>query len=77
MTASKESEGFKIAQLPLNSKSETKDACDKAVKYLKESLKIEAKIKDLFEQMKELEGDLKKLTKRNLRILKKDKKRLS
>ena len=38
---------------------------NEAVKYLKESLKIEAKIKDLFEQMKELEGDLKKLTKRN------------
>ena len=46
------------------------------MKCLKESLKIEAKIKDLFEQIKELEGDLKKLTKRNLGFLRKEKKKL-
>jgi len=46
-----------------------------AVRCLKESLKIESKIKDLFEQMKGLEGDLRKLTKRNFRFLRKEKKR--
>jgi len=46
-----------------------------AVRCLKESLKIESKIKDIFEQMKELEGDLKKLTKRNFRFLRKEKKK--
>ena len=48
---------------------------NEAVKCLKESLKIESKIKDLFEQMKELEGDLRKLTKRNFRFLRKEKKK--
>jgi len=46
-----------------------------AIKCLKESLKIESKIKDLFKQMKELEGDLKKLTKRGFRFLRKEKKK--
>jgi len=48
---------------------------NEAVKYLKESLSIESKIKDLFEQMKELEGDLKKLTRRNFRFLRKEKRK--
>ena len=47
---------------------------NEAVKCLKESLRIETKIKDLFEQMKELEGDIKKLTKKNIRFLRKEKK---
>jgi hypothetical protein len=38
---------------------------------------VEDKIKDLFKQMKELEGDLKKLTKRNFRFLKKEKKKFT
>ena len=46
---------------------------NESIKCLKESLTIETKIKDLFEQMKELEGDLKKLTKRNIRFLRKEK----
>jgi hypothetical protein len=37
----------------------------------------EFKIKDIFKQMKELEGDLKKLTKRNFRFLKKEKKKFT
>jgi len=39
------------------------------------NLTIEAKIKDLFEQMKELEGDLRRLTKRNLKFFSKEKKK--
>jgi hypothetical protein len=39
------------------------------------NLTIEAKIKDLFEQMKELEGDLRRLTKRNLKLFSKEKKK--
>ena len=50
---------------------------NESIKCLKESLKIEAKIKDLFEQMKELEGDLKKLTKRNFKFLRKEKKKFT
>lgn len=50
---------------------------NEAVKCLKESLTIEAKIKDLFEQIKELERDLKKLTKRNIKFLKKGKRKFS
>jgi len=46
-----------------------------AVQCLKESLSIESKIKDLFEQMKDLEGDLKSLTKQNFRFLRKEKKK--
>ena len=48
---------------------------NESVRFLKESLRIESKIKDLFEQMKGLEGDLRKLTKRNFRFLRKEKKR--
>ena len=48
---------------------------NEAIKCLKESLKIESKIKDLFEQIKELERDLKKITKRNFRFLRKEKKK--
>jgi len=48
---------------------------NESVRFLKESLGIESKIKDLFEQMKGLEGDLRKLTKRNFRFLRKEKKR--
>jgi len=50
---------------------------NEAVKCLKESLNIESKIKDLFEQMKGLEGDLRRLTKRDIKFLKKEKKRFS
>jgi hypothetical protein len=50
---------------------------NEAVKCLKESLRIENKIRDLFEQMKGLEGDLRRLTKRNFRFLRKEKKRFS
>jgi hypothetical protein len=50
---------------------------NESIKFLKESLKTEVKIKDLFEQMKDLEGDLKKLTKRNYKFLKKEKKKFS
>jgi len=35
------------------------------------------KIKDLFEQMKGLEGDLRRLTKRDIKFLRKEKKRFS
>jgi hypothetical protein len=50
---------------------------NEAVKCLKESLNIESKIKDLFEQMKGLAGDLRRLTKRDIKFLKKEKKRFS
>jgi len=50
---------------------------NESVKCLKKSLKIEAKIKDLFEQMKELEGDIKKLTKKNIGFLRKEKKKFT
>jgi hypothetical protein len=50
---------------------------NEAIKYLQGSLKIEEKIKDLYEQMKDLEVDLKKLTKKNLKYLKKEKKKFS
>jgi hypothetical protein len=46
-----------------------------SIQCLKESLKTEAKIKGLFEQMKDLEGNLKKLTKQGFRYLKKEKKK--
>ena len=46
---------------------------NEAVICLKESLKIETKIKDLFEKMKVLDGDLRKLTKKNIRFLRKEK----
>jgi len=48
---------------------------NEAIRCLKESLRIENKIKDLFMQMKGLEGDLRRLTKRNFRFLRKEKKR--
>jgi hypothetical protein len=44
--------------------------------FLKEYLCIE-KIKNLFEQMKGLEEDLRRLTKRDIKFLKKEKKRFS
>jgi len=50
---------------------------NEAIRCLKESLKIESKIKDLFEQMKGMEGDLRKLTKRDIKFLKKEKKKYS
>jgi len=50
---------------------------NEAVQCLKESLKIESKIKGLFEQMKGLEGDLRRLTKRDIKFLRKEKKRFS
>jgi hypothetical protein len=50
---------------------------NESIKCLKDSLKIEAKIKELFEQMKDLEGDLKKLTKKSFRYLKKEKKKFN
>jgi hypothetical protein len=50
---------------------------NESIKCLKESLQTEVKIKGLFEQMKDLEGDLKKLTKRNFKYLKKEKKKFS
>ena len=50
---------------------------NESIKFLKESLKTEVKIKDLFEQMKDLEGDLKKLTKRNYKFLRREKKKFS
>ena len=50
---------------------------NESIKCLKESLKIEARIKDLFEQMKDLEGDLKKLMKRNFKFLRKEKRKVS
>lgn len=48
-----------------------------AVNYLKTSLKIEQKIKTLYEQMKKLEVDLKKLTRRSIKFLEKEKKKIS
>jgi len=50
---------------------------NEAARCLKESLRIESKIKDLFEQMKELEGDLRRLTKQDIKFLKREKKRFS
>jgi hypothetical protein len=50
---------------------------NEAVRCLKESLRIESKIKDLFIQMKGLEGNLRRLTKRDIKFLRKEKKRFS
>jgi len=48
-----------------------------AINGLKSALNIETKIKSLFEQMKALEVDLKKLTKRGVKFLKKEKRKFS
>jgi hypothetical protein len=48
-----------------------------AIKYLQLCLNVEEKIKEIFVRMKDMEGALKKMTKRNLKFLKKEKRKFS
>ena len=49
----------------------------KAIEYLQLCLNVEEKIKEIFVRMKDMEGVLKKMTKRNLKFLKKEKRKFS